>query len=146
MKQYNYLYYFLVLNFLVYSGCKSVEPVSFETPVDTTTKHIKIQEKKTYNLQDIDVYASNEFDGARLNGFKKENDSTALVLINPENAPINPSAFYAFKTWSDTPKTFYYKFQYPKGYKHRYIPKLRIDNKWSIIDSTQIFKNGIPIC
>ena len=140
MKQYNYLYYFLVLNFLVYSGCKSVEPVSFETPVDTTTKHIKIQEKKTYNLQDIDVYASNEFDGARLNGFKKENDSTALVLINPENAPINPSAFYAFKTWSDTPKTFYYKFQYPKGYKHRYIPKLRIDNKWSIIDSTQIFK------
>jgi hypothetical protein len=117
-----------------------VKTVSFETPVDTSNKIIKKQERKTYNLQDVGVYASNEFEGARLNGFIMENDSTALVLINPENIPINNSPYYAFKTWSDSPRYFYYKFQYPKGYKHRYIPKLKIDNNWIIIDSTQIFK------
>ncbi len=62
------------------------------------------------------------------------------MIINPENAPINNSAYYAFKTWSETPKPFYFKFQYPKGYKHRYIPKLKVDNNWSIIDSSDIFK------
>jgi len=140
MKYSNYFYYLLVLNFLVFFGCKTVRPVSYETPVDTSTKRIKIQEKKTYNIQEIGVYASNEFDAARLNGFEKENDSTVILIINPENTPINNSAYYAFKTWSDSPKTVYYQFQYPKGYKHRYIPKIKIDNEWTIIDSTQIFK------
>lgn len=136
------------IRFIIYSllsvffivGCSSPKTVTFEKPVDTTSKNILLQEKQIYKLSDVGVYASNQFDGARLNGFKKENDSTALVLINPENTPINNSAYYAFKVWSDSPKSFYFTFQYPKGYKHRYIPKLKINNKWSIIDSTQVFK------
>ena len=130
---------FLCFIFVV-TGCKSVKKVEFKTPVDTTTKYIKLQLKQTYNLTDLGVYASNEFDGARLNGFKKENDSTALVIINPENAPINNSAYYAFKTWSNTTKPFYFKFQYPKGYKHRYIPKIKRNGSWSILDSVNYFK------
>lgn len=131
---------FIIVIFFTFTGCKSLNLVSFESPVDTTTKKIKLQEKKTYTISKSGIYASNEFDGARLNGFEIANDSTALVIINPENSPINNSPYYAFKTWSSSPRYFYYKFQYPKGYKHRYIPKLKIDNKWSIIDSTQIFK------
>jgi len=130
---------FLYLSFTLI-GCKSAKKVSFKTPVDTTTKYIKLQLKQTYNLTDVDVYASNDFDGARLNGFEKENDSTAIVVINPENVPINNSPYYAFKTWTNTPKTFYFKFKYPKGYKHRYIPKLKVNDAWSVIDSSSIFK------
>ena len=69
------------------------------------------------------------------------NDSTALVLISPENSPINNSAYYAFKTWSNTAKPFYFTFKYPKGYKHRYIPKLKINNNWTLIDDNQVFKS-----
>ena len=130
---------FLYLSFTLV-GCKSAKKVSFKTPVDTTTKYIKLQLKQTYNLTDVGVYASNDFDGARLNGFEKENDSTAIVVINPENVPINNSPYYAFKTWTNTPKTFYFKFKYPKGYKHRYIPKLKVNNIWSDIDSSYVFK------
>jgi len=126
-------------SFTVLISCNSAKRVSFKTPVDTTSKPIQNQVKKTYLLNDLGVYASNEFDAARLNNFKKLNDSTAIVYVSPENGPINNSPYYAFKTWSSHPKPFYFKFQYPKGYKHRYIPKIKRGNNWTIIDSTRIF-------
>lgn len=134
-------YYFgLFLSVLTLSGCINVKTVVFKTPVNTSSKPIHTQEKQTFNLKDVGVFVSNEFDAARLNGFEQINDSTAVVIINPENAPINNSAYYAFKAWSKSPRSFYFKFQYPKGYKHRYIPKLKINNEWSIINSSQVFK------
>lgn len=134
------IYVASILSLFFLAACNSAKQVNFISPVDTKTKPITLQKKQTYFIADLGIYASNEFDGARLNNFTKENDSTALVIINPENEPINNSAYYAFKTWSTIPKTFYFKFQYPEGYKHRYIPKLRINNNWSIIDSTNVFK------
>ena len=126
-------------SFTAITSCKGAKKVAFKTPVDTTTKPIQNQVKKTYELNDLGVYASNEFDAARLNGFKKLNDTTAVVFISPENGPINNSPYYAFKTWSSNPKSFYFKFQYPKGYKHRYIAKIKQDNNWQVIDSSRIF-------
>ncbi|MCP4975549.1 MAG: hypothetical protein GY931_05260 [Maribacter sp.] len=112
----------------------------YKNPVDTSTKKIVAQNKQTFDLEDLGVFASNDFDGGRLNGFVKYNDSTAILIVNPENTPINNSAYYAFETWSNTSKPFYFTFQYPKGYKHRYVPKLKINGTWSLIDSTDIFK------
>lgn len=134
-------YFIAIVSLISFEGCTTLKEVAFNNPVDTNTKHISIQTKQTFHIDDLGVYASNEFDSARLNNFLKENDSTALVVLNPENEPINNSAYYAFKTWSKIPKTFYFKFKYPEGYKHRYIPKLRINNNWSIIDSMNVFKN-----
>ena len=138
----NFNSYHFVLFFIVFTliGCGNIKPVSFKTPVDTNTKRIFIQTKQTFQLSDVGVYASNEFDGARLNGFEKVNDSTALVVIYPENAPINNSPYYAFKTWSSTDKHFFFTFKYPRGYKHRYIPKIETNGVWSVIDSSNTFK------
>ncbi len=129
------IYYVAIL-----SSCVATQAVSFKTPVDTTTKPIDYQKKQTYSLKKLGIYASNEFDGARLNGFEKKNDSTAIVIINPENEPINLSPYYAFKTWSDQPGNFYFTFQYPEGYQHRYYPKIKKTGNWKLIDSTHIFK------
>ena len=120
-------------------SCNSAKKLSFETPVDTKSKPIQYQVKKTYELSELGVFASNLFDAARLNNFKKLNDSTAIVYISPENGPINNSPYYAFKTWSANPKSFYFKFQYPQGYKHRYIAKIKRGENWKVIDSTKIF-------
>ena len=122
------------------AGCGTVDKVPFETPVNTVSKPISIQTKTTYSLPSLNIFASNEFDGARLNGFEKLNDSTANVIIKPENEPINHSAYYAFKVWSISEKTFYLKFKYPEGHKHRYIPKLNKNGKWHIIDSSNIYR------
>lgn len=135
---YRQLFCFLLSMVLV--ACTTVKEVAFISPVDTTSKQIEIQTKQTYQLKDLGIFASNEFYGARLNGFVKENDSTAIVEIYPENIPINNSAYYAFNIWASIPKTFYFKFKYPEGYHHRYIPKLKIENNWSTLDSSFIFK------
>ncbi len=128
----------LIISLLI--GCNSLKTVSFKTPVDTTTKKIHILEKQVFEVEDMGVFASNDFDAAHLNDIKKVNDSTLLISIKPENTPINNSAYYAFKTWSSIPKTVYYTFNYPKGFKHRYIPKLKKNKEWYVIDSSNFFK------
>ncbi|WP_299678652.1 M14 family metallopeptidase [uncultured Tenacibaculum sp.] len=87
------------------------------------------------------VYASNKFNGARLSDFFQENDSVYTVFIQPENTPINNSAYYSFKLWSDQSEEIYLKFKYPQGYKHRYIPKIKARTEhWKSIDSSLIYK------
>lgn len=126
---------------VVFIGCSSIKRIDFKTPVDTNSKKITYQKKQIYSIADLGVYASNNFDAARLNGFEKVNDSTVKAIITPENTPTNNSAYYSFKLWSNTPKTIYIQFDYPKEYTHRYIPKIkREDMNWRAIDSSKVFK------
>ena len=138
----NQLSKLIVASLLLY-GCSPVKKVAFKTPVDTTTKRINNQKKQIYSLSDIDVYASNKFDAARLNGFEKLNDSTVKAFIRPENTPINNSAYYSFKVWSKQPKTIYIQFDYPKGYEHRYIPKIKHSNtNWLPLNVNHVYKKN----
>ncbi len=137
----------LVLFACLFSGCKkelyapSTRAHDFPNYVDTESKPIQYQEKKIYETAP-GVSASNKFNGARLNDFKAENDSTFTVSIEPENTPINPSPWYAFKLWSKTPKAIYLNIDYQNG-KHRYLPKLSRDGKsWTDLDSNQITLQG----
>ena len=118
--------------------CAFAPKVSFETPVDTRSKNIFLQQKRTYQLTNPKIYVSNEFDGARLNRVEEINDTLVDLHFYPENTPINNSAYYAFKSWSETPQSIYFRFNYPKGYDHRYIPKLKRQGRWSIVDSSRI--------
>ena len=131
--------------FFFFHACISVQVVNFPRPVDTSAKPIEFQKKSTFTLKELGIYASNKFAGARLNGFETKNDSTIVAIIQPENQPINNSAYYAFKIWSDSPKSIYLTFQYPAGYKHRYVPKLKIKENWQIIEQNQIFKQDSTV-
>jgi hypothetical protein len=117
--------------------CSTPKKVPFKNYVDTSSKKIKYQNKQTY-ITTSGVSASNQFDGARLNGFTQLNDSTFSVRITPENVPINNSPYYSFKLWSKTPKTTYIQFDYPEGFKHRYSPKININGNWEELDSTLV--------
>ncbi len=140
-------YFCLICLSLLSFGCKKelyapkARPHEFPNYVDTETKPIQYQEKKIYATA-AGVSASNKFNGARLNDFKAENDSTYTVMIAPENTPINPSPWYAFKLWSETPKKVYINIDYQNG-RHRYQPKLSTDGKtWTDLDTNQITKRG----
>ncbi len=111
----------LFLAFL--SGCKVYEaqPFEFEKPVDTTTRPIEMQEKKTYSVNG--VFADNRFDGARLNDFKHLEEENYQATIKPENTPINKSPYYAFKLWSATNKRINIELNYTYA-SHRYTPKI----------------------
>jgi len=90
-----------------------------------TTLASKTQEKKVF--QEGSVFVDNQFDGARLNGFKQLNDSTYQVLITPENIPINNSPWFSFRIWSEQVTTIKLEIAYAEDHKHRYIPKLSAD-------------------
>lgn len=136
----------LVLLLLVAFGCKSTSSLTankheYAKPVDTTKKPIWNQKKKIYQFKDLG--ARNDFPAARLNGFVQNNDSTYTASIWPENYPINPSPWYAFKLWSETERDVYIKLNYSNGAKHRYSPKLSTDGEnWSLLESS-LLQHGV---
>ena len=129
----NQFKYYIIFCLIV--GCISAPKVVFEEYVNTKTKSINFQEKKIFSFKESGVYFSNDFEGARLNNISRLNDSTYVLSILPENKPINHSPFYAFKIWSSSSKKVFLRFKYPEGYEHRYIPKIKSNGNWKIVDS-----------
>lgn len=103
--------------------------------VTTTNKPVVPQWKGIFSLDNESVFFSNDLQGGRLNGITQTGDDTFTLIINPENEPINPSPWYAFKVWSTTARDIkvYYTYQNAKS---RYFPKLSKDGlSWSVLDS-----------
>ena len=130
--------YLLIFIIFLLSSCQhnpyKLKTYKFPEPVDTTTRLIEYQVKKTYEIGDVS--ATNEFPSARLNDFSQLDDSTYQATISAENVPINTSPWYAFKIWSKQPKSVYVKLHYTV-HKHRYFPKVSMDGEnWERLDST----------
>lgn len=132
--------YQLFFVFLLFLSCKTYQASDFvySNKVDTTDHPIELQEKKTYSIDG--VFANNNFDGARLNDFSKINDNTFQATITPENHPINPSPWYAFKLWADEDQLINLVLHYENG-AHRYPPTISFDGiKWEKLDSNFVTK------
>ena len=99
-----YQYFFIIILLLFLNSCRSYQAKTYDfpKPVDTTTKPIEYQEKKVYNFSQQGIYADNLFDGARLNNFQYLENDLFQATFSPENFPTNPSAYYAFRIWSDS--------------------------------------------
>lgn len=121
------------------SGFKGQEPIK---GVSTVTRPVERQWKGVFKAQGDEVSFGNNFEGARLNGVAKLNDSLYSILITPENVPINGSPWYAFKVWSKTKKDILMRFTYPPGVKHRYDAKFSRDGKqWQEAGTGSFIKN-----
>lgn len=130
---------FILLLLLTWMGsCKSQQQWEGQgevSKVSTETVPVQRQYKGIFDIG-RGIYASNDFEGARLNGISLTNDTLVATLITPENSPINMSPWYAFKIWSDTEKEISLKLTYTHG-RHRYYPKISKDGKiWEELDST----------
>ena len=90
------------------------------TIIPTEAKPIQKQWKGEYTFDEGELVFSNDFDGARLNGVIKSNDSTYTGLITSENTPVNMSPWYAFTVSSATPRSIYFMLTYQENAKHRY--------------------------
>ncbi len=134
---------FLCITLLLLGACQlgkvpSATSYDFSTPVDTESRSIAVQDKKIFLPASSTVNAHNIFDGARLNGLLQINDTTYKASILPENSPINPSPWYAFKIWSSKKDTIRLVFDYGE-YQHRYTPKVSSDGEtWKILDDALV--------
>ena len=61
--------------------------------------------RRTIGLSQAGVWISDEFDGGRVNDAWQDGADSFVIQIRPENAPINNSAWYAFKVWSDSARS-----------------------------------------
>ena len=107
--------------------------------VPTDSKPIIKQWKGTWEFDDGQVFFSNDFDGARLNGVTQSGEDHYTILVSAENTPINPSPWYAFKVWSKTPKTIKVLFTYENS-RSRYYPKISKDPhalQWAPLDTAR---------
>jgi len=88
------------------------------------------------------------FSAARLNGCEQVSKHTYKLLIKPENHPINPSAWYAFKVTAKKAQQIQVSLHYENG-KHRYQPKVSSDGKqWQLLahevkDESAYFKLSV---
>ncbi|MCA9733905.1 MAG: peptidase M14 [Deferribacteres bacterium] len=135
---------FTFILLLLFISCSSTErnkPVFYDPPgsTDTRDKEIRYQIRKTYTFSEEGIAFSNEFSGARLNDVTKLSQNHFLLTFEPENAPVNNSAWFSFQVWSEKATEIELTLQYRDG-KHRYVPKLSSDGKnWQPI-STQFFR------
>jgi len=134
----------ILFTVLVVAACTKkddeIKGLAYDPPGSTITtdKEITVQSKKTYHFNNTGLHVSNDFEGARLNNFYQVNDSVYTALISPENAPINNSAWYAFKIWADDQQDIALNLSYNEG-THRYIPKISKDGiEWRVLDTTLI--------
>jgi len=112
-------------------------PAPSEPPAayDTSDKAVRFQTRRTFSFENETTFFSNEFLEARLNEISQTTPNHYQIEIVPENAPINNSAWYAFRVWSQDARSIQVTLTYRDG-DHRYIPKLSGDGRnWHPIDS-----------
>ena len=130
---------FIVLFLTACTGGKLMN-YDFPTVIDTNDREIQMQEKGNWTIDGLSI--SNEFDGARMNGFSQDDDGGYRIKITPENEPINDSPWFGFTVQSDTDRKIKLTLDYGK-FKHRYWPKLSTDLKtWTPIDSADVDIQG----
>ena len=102
------------------------------------TRPIEDMHRRTIGFIDAGVWISNEFEGARASDAWQVGEDEFVVLNRPENAPINPSPWYAFKVWAETPRTISVRLTYENG-MHRYWPEYRhAGEPWVTMDSSTV--------
>lgn len=134
----------LLLLLLVFTAncARRARPHEFPRPIDTETKPVSEQVKRSYTFDNEGLTFDNQFAAARLNGVLRIDDTLFQLLILPENQPINSSPWYALRVRTATDRSLTLQLTYPPGVKHRYHPKLSNDRQnWTWIDSTDLAYN-----
>lgn len=104
----------------------------------TATRPIADVRRRTIGFADSGVWISNELEGGRVSDAWRGADSVYVIEVRPENAPVNNSAWYAFKVWADAPRTIDLRLVYHDG-SHRYWPKVRrAGEPWTPVDSASV--------
>jgi len=134
------------LSGLLLTNCSSTryQATYYEPPpnIDTKTKSIDFQDKKSYTFNDREISFDNLFDAARMNSCKQIDNTTFLISITPENSPINPSPWYAFRIITKDRQYLTIQLDYGEV-KHRYHPKLSYDaQNWTEIRAEKVVLNS----
>jgi hypothetical protein len=124
----------ILLSLLAIGACSTPEP---QLAISESRPIVDFH-RRTIGFLDAGVWISNEFDGGRVSDAWQEGADSFVVQIRPENAPVNNSAWYAFKVWSDVARSIQVRLTYEDG-AHRYWPEFRrAGEAWVTMDSSAV--------
>ncbi|MGD9590302.1 MAG: M14 family metallopeptidase [Pyrinomonadaceae bacterium] len=136
----------LLLPLLVALAAVGQTPTQLQTPaepVDTRSRPIVYQVHRAYEFAEDGVTFSNQFAGARLSKVERTGERSYTATIDPENAPINMSPWYAFRVWANASGEISVKLVYPDFARHRYDPQISQDGrKWRLLNKDRITEEG----
>ncbi len=117
----------------------SASPFPDDAYTISATRPITDVERGTFVFDALGVTVSNDFAGGRFSEATTDGDSVLVLHLRPENAPINNSAWYAFRLWANEPDTLTVRLTYTDG-RHRYVPKVRTAAapEWTLLDSEAV--------
>lgn len=137
----------LLLLLVFFAFCAAGQtPTQLQTPaepVDTRSRPIEYQVHRAYEFAEDGVTFSNQFAGARLSKVERTGQRSYTATIDPENAPINMSPWYAFRVWANASREISVKLVYPDFARHRYDPQISQDGrKWRLLNKDRITEEG----
>ncbi len=90
-----------------------------------------------------DVSFNAAFESGRLNGCVQDGERAFTLFIRPEDAPINPSSWFAFEMRSEIAAPLTLTLSYDHG-AHRYVPKVSVDGgaTWREVDAVATTDGG----
>ncbi len=134
--------FLVVLIALATVGQTPTPPPQLQTPaaaVDTRSRPVQFQVHRAYEFPEDGVTFTNQFAGARLSNLERTGEREYTARIDPENAPINMSPWYAFRVSADRSKEIRVRLVYPEYAFHRYDPQISNDgHKWKLLDKDRI--------
>ena len=140
-KTLNGFIFFLIIVCGIFS-CRVQKSIGKDTINSVDKPKITLQDRKQFIFNNGDLTFSNQFLSGRLNHIYQVNDSSFSIFIDPENRPVNPSPWYAFKVWSKKPRNVYITLDYHPN-KHRYHPKISRDNiSWENFEAITLNEEG----
>ena len=104
-----------------------------------TTGSPESERTGNFQLGPVCEYEAVRFDGSmetgRLNGCRQDGPEAFTLYVHPEDAPINPSSWYAFTLTSGAEAHLDLTLAYAHG-RHRYVPHISSDGgqTWRTID------------
>lgn len=125
---------------------------TLESPLDSlfpddaltisATRPITDVERGTFAFETLGVTVTNDFAGGRFVEAAADGDSVLVLHNRPENAPINNSAWYAFKVWAPAADSITVRLTYEDG-RHRYLPKVRTTSApdWVALDESAVVRD-----
>ena len=132
-----------ILALLLLAACqRGARTYDFPTPVDTSTREITRQTKRTWDFPGTGLTFDNQFDGARLDAVVQDSTNLYRLRFNPENTPINPSPWYAFRLQSERAMRVTLHLTYGNNANHRYFPKISRDRaSWTPVDTAHVIRH-----
>ena len=128
---------FVATALLALAPLRGAEP----TPARTPSTAVVVTAPQTWDFAADGVTFDSEFSSARLSRCERLDDGRYLVVTAPENRPINPSPWFAFRVRAATPRTITVRVNC-ESTRLRYVPKISVDGRAWIALPAEAFTAG----